>query len=147
DGSDMVEGQGGNDTLVFNGANLAEKFEISDSGAGSPVHRATLTRDLGNIAIDLNGVETVELNANGGADTITVNDHTATDIRNVNLALGGTGFGDGEADDVIINGTAGADSVQIVAPNGGNGIFVGGLLPTVTITTAEGARDRLTVHT
>ena len=50
DGSDVVEGQGGRDTLVFNGSDAAEKFDISDSGAGSPFHRARFTRDVGGIS-------------------------------------------------------------------------------------------------
>src|SRR5262249_10062391 len=38
DGSDVVEGQGGRDELIFNGSDLAEKFTISDSGSGLPFH-------------------------------------------------------------------------------------------------------------
>src|SRR5262249_31095902 len=52
DGSDTVEGQGGRDTLVFNGADVAETFDVSANG-----HRVRLTRDVGGVALDLNGVE------------------------------------------------------------------------------------------
>ena len=58
--------------------------------------------------MDLNGVERVNFNALGGADTITVNDLTGTDVTNVNLDLAsppGSGTGDGQADTVIVNGT------------------------------------------
>ena len=44
----------------------------------------------------------------GGADTITVNDLTGTDVKQVNLDLSatpGSGQGDGVADNVIVNGT------------------------------------------
>ena len=41
---------------------------------------ARFTRDVGNITMDLNGVETVNVNALGGADTVTVNDLTGTDV-------------------------------------------------------------------
>src|SRR5260370_38326448 len=69
DGSDVVEGQAGFDTLLFNGANVAENIDISANGS-----RAKLFRDVGNIAMDLNGIERIDLNALGGADNITVND-------------------------------------------------------------------------
>jgi hypothetical protein len=95
DGSDRVEGQGFRDTIVFNGSGVAEKFDISDSGNGLPFHRVRLTRDVGNVTMDLNGIEEIDLNANGGADAITVNDQTATDVFVVKLDLGGAGFGDG----------------------------------------------------
>ncbi len=39
--------------------------------------------------MDLNNVETVDVNALGGADTITVNDLTGTAVKQVNLDLGG----------------------------------------------------------
>ena len=87
-----MEGQGGNDTLVFNGANVNENFDISANGS-----RVRLFRDVGNITMDLNGVETIRLAALGGADTITVNDLTGTDVTQVaiDLAAAGTTGGDG----------------------------------------------------
>ena len=95
DGSDTVEGQGGTDTLLFNGANIDEKIDISANGS-----RVRFTRDVANITMDLNGVENIQFNALGGADTITVNDLTGTNVNQVNLDLGGN---DGAADTVIIN--------------------------------------------
>src|SRR5262249_48910972 len=58
DASDTVEGQAGTDTLQFNGANIDEKIDISANGS-----RARLTRDVGNVTMDLNGVEHIEVNA------------------------------------------------------------------------------------
>ena len=58
DGSDTVEGQDGTDTLVFNGANVNEKIDISANG-----HRARFTRDVANITMDLNGVEHIQFTA------------------------------------------------------------------------------------
>jgi Ca2+-binding RTX toxin-like protein len=66
DGSDTVEGQAGIDTLLFNGANIAEIFELSANG-----ERARFTRNIGNIVMDLNDVEKIDVKALGGADTIT----------------------------------------------------------------------------
>src|SRR5262249_19177472 len=69
DGNDIVEGQDGEDTLRFNGANIAEKMELSANGT-----RLRFTRDIAGIVMDVNGTERVDVNALGGADTITVND-------------------------------------------------------------------------
>ncbi len=55
--------------MIFNGANIAEKIDLSANG-----HRLRLFRDVGSITMDTDGVETVDVNALGGADTLTVND-------------------------------------------------------------------------
>ena len=112
DGSDTVEGQAGTDTLLFNGSNANENIDISANGT-----RVRLFRDVGNVTMDLNGVEEIQLNALGGADTITVNDLTGTDVTQVaiDLAAAGTTSGDGQADTVIVNGTAGDDTIKIAS--------------------------------
>ena len=142
DGSDTVEGQGGTDTLLFNGSNVSENIDLSANGT-----RARLTRDVANITMDLNGVEHVDFNALGGADHITVNDLTGTGISQVNLDLAsppGSGIGDGQPDNVIVNGTSGADTVTV----GGDAseTTVTGLSAQVNITGAEAANDRLTIN-
>ena len=106
-----------------------------------------LFRDVGNVTMDLNGVETIRLAALGGADTITVNDLTGTDVTQVAIdlaAAAGTTGGDGQADQVIVNGTA-ADDVIKIAGSGG-AVTVNGLAAKVTIANAEGANDSLTVN-
>src|SRR5205823_9347185 len=82
DGSDTVEGQAGTDTLLFNGANVNENIDISANGG-----RLRLFRDVGNVVMDLNGVEHIQLNTVGGADTITVNDLSGTDVTQVAIDL------------------------------------------------------------
>ena len=82
DGSDIVEGQDGTDTLLFNGANIAEKIDISANGS-----RTRLTRDVGNVVMDLDDIEHIQLNMLGGPDTITVNDLTGTDVNQVAIDL------------------------------------------------------------
>src|SRR5262249_45564540 len=67
DGSDVVEGEDGSDTMVFNGANIAENIDISPNGS-----RVRFFRDVGNITMDLNGVERIDFNALASADTVTV---------------------------------------------------------------------------
>src|SRR3954467_6791394 len=69
DGSDIVEGQDGADKMLFNGANLAERMDVSANGG-----RVRFTRDVAAIVMDLNDVETVDVRALGGVDTLTVND-------------------------------------------------------------------------
>jgi Ca2+-binding RTX toxin-like protein len=135
DGSDIVEGQAGSDTLLFNGANVNENIDISANGG-----RVRLFRDVGNVTMDLNGIENIQLNALGGADTITVNDLTGTDVSQVNLDLGGN---DGAADTVILNATNGDDVIQISSDNGV--VTVTGLGETVTIKNFD-ANDRIVIN-
>ena len=94
DGSDVVEGEAGADTMRFNGANIAEQVDLSANG-----NRLRFFRTQANITMDTAGLERVDFNALGGADLVTVNDLTGTDVGNVNVdlasALGGA-VGDGD---------------------------------------------------
>ena len=113
DGSDVVEGAGGTDTMVFNGANGAEQVDLSANG-----NRLKFFRVQGTITMDTAGVEKVDFNALGGADTVTVNNLAGTDVTSVNAnlaaALGGS-TGDGATDQVIVNGSNGNDAVEVAA--------------------------------
>jgi Ca2+-binding RTX toxin-like protein len=142
DGSDIVEGQSGFDTMLFNGANVREQIDISANG-----QRVRFTRDVANIVMDLDGVEGIDFNARGGADTITVNDLTGTDVANVNIDLAsspGSGVGDGQADSIVVNGTSGADSIAVAGSE--SGIVVSGLAALVHISGNEPSNDQLTVN-
>jgi Ca2+-binding RTX toxin-like protein len=142
DGSDQVDGQAGVDTLLFNGSNVGENIDISANGS-----RATFFRDVGNVTMDLNRMETIDFNALGGADTINVNDLTGTGVKNVNIDLAspsGSGTGDGQADTIILNATSGDDTISI--SSSGGVITVSGLGATVTISGAEAANDRLVIN-
>ena len=76
-------------------------------------------RDVGTVTMDMNDMETIDVRALGGADTITVNDLTGTDVSNVNIDLGAIGGGgDGAADTVVINATDGDDAITISSNNG-----------------------------
>lgn len=141
DGSDLVEGQGGLDTMQFNGANINEKIDLVANG-----NRLRLTRDIGNVTMDVAGVETVNVVALGGADNITVGDLTGTDVTAVNVDLAnraGSGTGDGAADVVTVNGTAAADNVQVFGTPGN--LTVAGLSASVQITGVEATNDQLVV--
>ncbi len=85
DGSDIVEGQSGTDTMLFNGASGAEQVDLSANG-----ERLRFFRTQGTITMDTAGIETVDFNALGGADLVTVNDLSGTDVSKVNVDLAGT---------------------------------------------------------
>jgi Ca2+-binding RTX toxin-like protein len=139
DGNDIVEGQDGFDRLLFNGANISEKIDLSANGG-----RVRLTRDVASIVLDLNGVEQINLNTQGGADTITVNDLTGTNVKKVSINLAGAAGGDGQADTVNVNGTAGDDTVTISSSTAG--VTVTGLATQTAIAGAEAANDTLIVN-
>ena len=136
DGSDTVEGQDGTDKMVFNGSNVAENLEAAPNGG-----RLRFTRNVGAIVMDVNGVEEVDVNARGGADTLTVDDLSGTDVIDVNGDLAA----DGAADNVIVRGTGGDDVVATAGD--ASGVSVLGPAAQVNITGAEAANDRLTIQT
>ena len=142
DGSDTIEGQAGRDTLTFNGSGVNEQFDASPNGS-----RVRFVRNVGNIMMDVDDLEEIDTNALGGADTLTVNDLSATGVTDVKADLAGTlggGAGDGAADQVIVNATAGGDVLN-VSGSGGN-TAVSGLAATVGIAHAEAATDNLAIH-
>jgi hypothetical protein len=90
----------------------------------------------------------VVFNALGGADLVTVNDLSRTDVTRVDVDLAGTlggAVGDGQADRVIVNGTNGNDAIDV----SGNAqlVKVSGLAATTEILHSEVAKDRLDVNT
>ena len=142
DGNDTIEGQAGTDKLLFNGSDGNEIFEISANGG-----RVRFTRNLGTVAMDLDDVEQFDVNTLGGPDTMVVNDLTGTDATTINIKLAGLiggSTGDGQADNIIVNGTSGED-VIFVSGNA-SGVTVSGLAALINILTAEPALDRLTVN-
>jgi Ca2+-binding RTX toxin-like protein len=140
DDDDVLEGQEGFDTMLFNGANVAENITVSANGG-----RVLFFRDIASVTMDLNDVESIDFPARGGADTIVVNDLSGTDVTEVNTDLAAViGGGDAQADNVIVAGTNG-DDVGIVGGDA-SGVAVQGLAAQVNITGAEAANDRLTLN-
>jgi Ca2+-binding RTX toxin-like protein len=142
DGSDIVEGQEGTDHMRFNGSAANEIFDASANGG-----RLRFTRDIANIVMDTDDVEVVDVNALSGTDALTVNDLSGTDVVAVNADLAspaGSGVGDALADTVTVNGTNGADTIDVVGA--GTSASVVGLPAQVNITAAEGANDTLAVN-
>ena len=122
--SDVVDGGGGHDTLVFIGSAGAETFGFSaDEG------RAVLTRNLGNIRMDLSRVDEVDLDVatstspDGQLDTVAVSgtdrpDHvtvsshdSAVDVRGLHTDLQITG--NDASDQLHIATGAGNDEVHV----------------------------------
>ena len=141
EGSDVVEGQAGFDTLDFRGDNISENISISANGS-----RALLSRTAGNVAMDLDGVERIQFEAVGqNSDHITINDLTGTDVKQVAIDLGGgaAGGGDGKEDTVSIFATNG----QAITVTDHNGVVtVSGLASTVTISNFEVGTDHLVIN-
>ena len=117
-----VEGEGGKDTLQFNGSNADENVDVTANGP-----RVLLSRDVASITMDLDGIENDRtIRALGGADTITVGDLAGTDVRAVNVDLAAfAGGGDGAADTVIAHGTDGRRIDVDVATHRGNAVVDG----------------------
>ena len=142
DGNDVIEGQDGADTLVFNGSAANEIMTASANGG-----RALFTRNVANIVMDLNDVESLDIAALGGADTIVVGDLSGTDVTEVNIDLastiGGTA-GDAAADIVTVNATNGDDIIDVFGS--GTSLAVLGLAARVNVAHGEGANDSLVIH-
>jgi Ca2+-binding RTX toxin-like protein len=142
DGSDVVEGQQDGDELLFNGSDAAENFDVSAVG-----RRVRFSRDVGNITLDLDGIETITTNALAGSDTMTVNDVTGTALRAVRTDLAGTlggQAGDGAGDRLVVNATNNADAIAI--SGGAGALRVSGLPATVTLARVDAGADSVTVN-
>ncbi len=142
DGSDVIEGQAGIDKLIFHGANVTEKIDLSANG-----QRVRLSRDIAAIVMDIDDVETLDLSALGGADTITVGDLSGTDVAELDLGLDsppGSGAGDAQPDRLILTGTNGDDSVEVLGAGSSYGVV--GLHAFVKVAGSEGALDTLAIN-
>jgi len=142
DGSDIVEGQDGSDTLVFNGSGGSENFDASANG-----QRLRFFRSAGNIVMDVDDTERIDLRVLGGADNTVMNDLSATDVVDFDIdlasSLGGSS-GDGSADTVTLNGNSSDEAVAISGQNGS--ATTTGLSALARITNAEAATDVLVVN-
>jgi Ca2+-binding RTX toxin-like protein len=142
EGSDRVEGQDGRDTLLFNGAAGNEDVTLTANG-----RRLTFFRTQGNVTMDTAGVETVDFNALGGADNVTVNDLTGTGVTQTDIDLAGAPGGDAgdrTADNVVVNGTNRDDTIAV--DGAGTGVDVTGLATAVAIRHAD-PTDTLSINT
>jgi Ca2+-binding RTX toxin-like protein len=139
-GSDTIEGGTGTDTLRFTASPGIESIVISAIGA-----RGQVFRNVGNVGMDLNDVERIELQALAGADIVIVNDLTGTDLKLLAVDLGGAtpGTGDGALDAVHVNGSNAANTINVA--QAGGVVSVTGLPAQVTLANAD-ANERLHVN-
>ena len=140
DGSDVVEGQDGTDAMAFNGSNAGENMDVSANGG-----RVRFTRNVANITIDLNDVESIVTKTFGGADNVVVNDLSGTDLDDVLADIAANGGGDDlEPDNVIANATNGDDVASI--RDAGPTVQVSGLPARISVSGAVAGSDRVTVN-
>jgi Ca2+-binding RTX toxin-like protein len=140
DGNDVIEGQSGSDAMAFNGANINENMEVSANGG-----RVRFTRNIANITMDLNDVESIVAKMLGGTDNLVVNDLSGTDVTSVVADLSASGGGDdGQPDNVITKATNGDDVVSVSGT--GPSAAVSGLSARVSVSGAVAGSDRITVN-
>ena len=141
DGSDVVEGEDGQDRMIFNGANGNESIDLSANGS-----RLRLFRVQGTVTMDTDGIEQVDVNALGGADTLTINDLTGTAVTQVNVDLGAAlgATGDGALDSVIVNGTSDNEAISLTG-DAASGVSVLGLAAQINIASTD-PTDKLTIQ-
>src|SRR5262249_21903458 len=132
DGNDRIEGQAGRDALVVSGSAQSEIVTMSAAGG-----RFRFTRDLDNATLDAGGLESVSFFSFGGSDRVVVNDLTGTGVDLVDLSLFDFGVPGGNQDVVVVNGTAGDDSITAASAKGV--VTVSGLAARIQITGTEPA--------
>ncbi|HSB86684.1 MAG TPA: hypothetical protein VLD86_10255, partial [Ilumatobacteraceae bacterium] len=104
-----------------------------------------LTRNIGTVTLDLDQVEALDLRTVGGADVVTVNDLTGTDLAQINTDLTASiGGPDLASDTVVVNGTRGNDVINV--GDDGTSVVVQGLRASVRITGADPTLDVLAVN-
>jgi len=141
DGSDFVNGDAGQDLLLFNGSNANENITITPNGS-----RAFFLRDVGSVSMDTDTVETLLYNAFGGTDNILIGNMVGTDVTRVIVNLAASnGAADGLADTVTVNATGLGDNVTVTM-NASGAILVNGLFTVVEIRNFD-AKDRLIINT
>ena len=119
DGNDTIEGQDDADTMLFFGSNAAENIDVVANGG-----RVLFLRNVANVTMDLDDVESIDFQALGGADNVVVGDLSGTDLTRAGLDLRGpNGGGDGAADTITANGSNGADVFGAAGDAGGVDVF------------------------
>jgi Ca2+-binding RTX toxin-like protein len=140
DGSDVINGEAGFDTHVFNGSAGNETIRLVANGG-----RVNLLRDLGNITLQQDNVERVDINALGGVDAVEIGDQRGTDVREVRVDLSGAAdrtTGDGLGDSVLVNGGALVDSISVTTS--GDDALISGLTAQTRLSNLD-ASDRVNV--
>ena len=95
---------------------INENIDISANGGHARCSPATSAH----VTMDLDNVETIDLNAKGGADTITVNDLTGTDVKQGQHRSRGRQptAATVQRTPIVINATDGDDAITVTNNNG-----------------------------
>ena len=140
EGNDAISGGLGRDTLAFNGSDGDERMSLAADGTS-----AVFLRSPGNIRMDLDGVERLDLATLGGADAVTIGDLSGTALTVADIDLSSAaGTGDAKTDTVVVNGTDRPDRVDVAAHAGA--VDVTGLRAKTVVTGGE-PTDQLDVAT
>jgi len=132
DGSDVISGAGGGDTLIVNGSGASELIGFTSDGAC-----LRITRDVANIVLDVCGVELVKANPSQGQDLVRLGDLTGSGTNQLQLSFGTVGVPDDGFDSVEVVGTGGDDRIRIGGPATSGAVGVSGLGVTTLVTGAE----------
>src|SRR5215211_1455754 len=104
DDDDLNDGGAGNDTVEVNGANLPEEFTVKPSAQAGHVLFDRLTTPPGPFNIDISTSERLDLNANGGDDTVTADSGFASLRLDVEGGDGNDRLDGGDAADLLSGG-------------------------------------------
>jgi Ca2+-binding RTX toxin-like protein len=136
-----VYGEDGDDTIIWNqvggamlgvvdggadtGGDFRDGLQVLIDGAADTAAVSPATAGAFDLAIDgvvtrAGGVEGLILDMMGAGDTVTIDDLTASDLKTVVVRLGDD---DGAQDHVIVNGSAGAENIDLstIDADGQNG--------------------------
>src|SRR5829696_1097734 len=128
DGDDTMEGADGNDTIEVNGGGGGEQFTVKPSSTPGRVQfDRTGPTPPGPFNLDIGTAERLDMNANGGDDTVTA----ANGLNALGFALDIDG---GDGNDVLTGG----DGPDLITGGAGNDRIVGGRNPANTRDTMRG---------
>src|SRR5215207_5215815 len=128
DGDDTMDGADGNDTIEVNGGGGGELFTVKPSSTPGRVQfDRTGATPPGPFNLDIGTAERLDMNANGGDDTVTA----ANGLNALGFALDIDG---GDGNDVLTGG----DGPDLITGGAGNDRIVGGRNPANTRDTMRG---------
>jgi len=144
-GSDTVDAGTGVDRLQFQASNASEAVGLSATAAG----HVRLTRDIAALALDLAGVEAVDLRLLGGTDSVTADDLHGTGLNTVTTDLSGPTGDDAQTDEVVVptGVVVGRDAIPAVVDGLGARLRVvnGGTGDRIHVTGTSAPDERVTV--
>ncbi len=139
DGGDVLDGEGGADTLRVIGDSTGESIDVSSDDDWLRV-----LRNAGAAVLDADGVEQVDIQPLEGADQIAISDLTATRATRVLVDLASSlGGGDAQSDRVTIHGSADAEAFSIVGVNAAPQISRAGIA--VRVERGEPSTDQILI--